>query len=258
MCGLAVTALVATAALASGGTSISGAPPIRIGVEETTNTQTDATVAGTDGSEKTGCWKDFTYWRLQLTAGDQVSMKGRANGASGFLVGVFPAGTTDANIRTTEAIAQGKVPNSGPLRFTAGSTGTYPVTVGPNCHDGEDGEFVFTVTVEHSAAKARVLAVLDPVARLPLAGVVTAAVRAPNKAPIHDPNLVLKLYGTWKDASGRPGEHLLGTSTAKLGAARFAYRLPSSLRGTVVRLRVGGGGGDYQPATSRTLVVTVG
>jgi hypothetical protein len=257
---LLVSALsLAPGAAAAGGTAIAGAPTVRVGVAETVDTLADRTVLGTDGSEKTGCWKDFEYWRLPLAAGDAVSITGRGNGASGFLVGVFPTSTTDANIRTTGAIANGKVPNSGPLQFSASSTGTYTVTVGPNCHDGDDGEFSFTVAVTHGAVKQKVVALLDHVARIPLSGVVTAVVRAPDKTAIHDPKLVLKLVGTWKDdPSGATTEHVLASSPAREGAARFRYRLPSKLSGATVQLKLSGGGGDYQPVTTRPLTVTVG
>ena len=256
---VAAAAIAAAAALGAGGTSIAGAPVIRPGAEEVLNTTTDRTVPGTDGSEQTGCWSDFEYWRLSLVAGDDVTFRGRANGASGFLVGVFPAGTTDANIRTTTAIALGKVPNSGPLRFKATSTGTYPVVVGPNCHDGMDGELAFTTTVAHSAVKQKVVATLDHVARIPLSGVVTATVRAPYSGAIHDPNLALKLYGTWRDGTaGAATSQLLATSSPKQGTVRFRYRLPAALSGKTVQLTIGGGGGDYQPVSSPAVTVAVG
>jgi hypothetical protein len=256
--GLIVALSVAGSAAAGGGTSIAGAPTIRSGVELPMDTLSEPTVAGTDGSEQTGCWRDFEYWRLPLTAADRVTITGRSNGGSGFLVGVFPAGTTDASIRTTAAIAQGKVPNSGPLRFAASSTGTYVLTVGPNCHDGDDGAFAFTVTVAHGAEKQKVVALLDPVTRVPAGGVITAVVRAPNNMPINDPNLVLKLFGTWRDTPGAgPSEHLLATSPARAGTARFSVRLPGKLAGRTIQLRIGGGGGDYQPVTSRVRTVTI-
>jgi len=78
-------------------------------------------------------------------------------------------------------------------------------------------------------------------------------------ALVHDPKLVLKLVGTWKDSPSGPAvEHVLATSAAREGAARFRYRLPSRLSGTTVQLKLSGGGGDYQPVTSRPLTVTVG
>jgi hypothetical protein len=254
---LAVALAVAAGAGAGGGLSIAAAPSIQPGVEEVTDTSSDQTLMGTQGSEKTGCWSRFVYWRLALRAGDAVSITGRNDGASGFMIGIFPAGTTDANIRTTNGIALGKVPNSGPLKFTASSTGVYPVVVGPNCHDGSDGALSFVTTVTHSAEKQKVVATIDPIARLAHNGTVTAKVRAPYSTAIHDPNLVLKLYGTWKDVGAAAAtEHLLGTGSAKQGSVRFKVTLPASVTGTV-QLRVRGGGGDYQPMSSAALTVTV-
>jgi hypothetical protein len=51
---------------------------------------------------------------------------------------------------------------------------------------------------------------------------------------------------------------VLATSAAREGAARFRYRLPAKLSGTTVQLKLSGGGGDYQPVTTRPLTVTVG
>jgi hypothetical protein len=38
---------------------------------------------------------------------------------------------------------------------------------------------------------------------------------------------------------------------------RFRYRLPAELGGKTVQLRIGGGGGDYQPVSSAPVTVTV-
>src|SRR5438477_1055442 len=92
-----ISALVAVGAAAgSGGTSIASAPVIRPGVQLSGDTSTDATANGSIGSEEsTGCWDDVEYWRLSLTAGDQVLIKGTAvSPAHHFGIGLFPAGTT--------------------------------------------------------------------------------------------------------------------------------------------------------------------
>ena len=240
-------------AAASGGTTIRGGPTIRPGVAQATNTATEATVPGTSGSEKTGCWKSFQYWNLPLTIGDAVEIRGVAGeGASNFQVGVFPVGTTDANIRGTAAIATALVPNSGPLRFRASATGTYPVVAGPNCYHGNDGSFSFTVTVNHHAVSQPVVVTLARRAEVRTSDAITATVRTDTGAAIGDPALVLKLYGTWKESlSEAPTRHLLATASPKKGSARLAFRLPADLRGTTVELQVKGGGGSYSSVKSR-------
>ena len=145
----AALALVsAGAAGASGGASIKTAPTLRSGVKESVNTKFDETSNGKIGSDASlGCWIDVEYYRLPLVAGDKVAITGAAI-APGyeFQVGIFPAGTTDASLERS-ATLKNALANHGVIHFKAPKTGTYPLVVGPNCYNGEDGPFTFTVTV---------------------------------------------------------------------------------------------------------------
>ena len=148
-----ISALVAAGAAAgSGGTSISSAPVIRPGVQFSGDTSTDATANGSIGSEEsTGCWNDVEYWRLSLTAGDQVLIKGAAvSPAHHFGIGLFPAGTTDRNIGKAIAVASA-FPRRAPIRFAARASGTYALVIGPTCYNATDGPYTFVVTVRHKA-----------------------------------------------------------------------------------------------------------
>jgi hypothetical protein len=141
---------IAGSAAAAGGTSIAKAPLVRAGAEETENTSSDTTLREDVGSALShGCWNDFEYWRLALSTGDKVSISGKATlGADNFAVGVFPAGTTDRTIHGSTSILNA-FPDSRVARFTAKTTGTYALVVGPNCYNGTDGQFSFVVTVAH-------------------------------------------------------------------------------------------------------------
>ena len=245
---LGLGALVfAAAAGAAGGTSIAAAPSIQPGVQQTANTALDSTSPGDEGiGQLSGCWHDLEWWRVSLTAGDDVVIKGGASGSGeNLLVAVFPPGTTAANVAGAKAVRYG-LPLSKALEFTAPSTGTYPVAAGPNCYNGADGPFAFAVTVTHGVAPQAVVS-LAKTPTLPSSGAITATVQA-SGSPVTDAGLVLKLYGTWKGTS-----HLLGTASPQGGTARFAFHLPAGLTGTAVQLRVTG-----RNVTSRPVTVKIG
>jgi hypothetical protein len=252
----AICALVAAAAAAAGGTtSISSAPTIQPGASQSANTLTDPT--SSDDTGNGGCWTDHEYWKLPLTAGDQVVIKvDQISPSYNTELGVFPAGTTDASIHTATAVVSALVVK-GPVSFTAFATGTYPVLVGPNCYDGADGPFTFTVSVSHHALP-KALVAFPTLHRVSAHGSVTTTVRLADGTPINDKQLVLKLYGTWKDkASGPAKPHLLATAWAKHGSARFSFHLPASLGGADVSLKVAGSGPGFQAVTSASLSVSV-
>jgi hypothetical protein len=147
--GVLVVALAAAgAATASGGRSIRSAPTISPGTNVSENSAVDETAPGGDNVGQ-GCFIDVEYWRLPLTAGDRVEIKGKETSPGrGFLLAVFPPGTTDKNVARASSVAHGYTAER-PLRFTVRSTGVYPVTAGPNCYNGTEGMFTFVVTVSH-------------------------------------------------------------------------------------------------------------
>ena len=70
---------------------------------------------------------------------------------------------------------------------------------------------------------------------------------------------MVRLYGTWKDASYAPASpHLLAKASPVGGAAMLGFEIPSKLRGRSIVLQVIGGGKGYQPASSRQQTVRVG
>jgi hypothetical protein len=145
-----VSLTTAGIATASGGRSISGAPTIRPGAKVSENSSVDVTASGGD-SVGQGCFNDVEYWRLPLTAGDKVEIKGtETGGARGFLIAFFGPQTTDKNVAAASSVAHGYTAR-GAVRFTASSTGVYPVVAGPNCYNGTDGQYTFVVTVKHKS-----------------------------------------------------------------------------------------------------------
>jgi len=140
--------IVASGAIAAGGTSVTRAPIIGLGAKTSANTLSDTTGRGTIGAPGSGCWIDFEYWRVSLTAGDAVLVKGSGYH---FQVAVFPPGTNAKTIHTAPPVKSG-FPAEAAMRFTARSTGTYSVVGGPNCYDGNDGAFDFVITAKHKTA----------------------------------------------------------------------------------------------------------
>jgi hypothetical protein len=257
--GLLSALLAAGGAAASGGTSIANAPLVQPGVQESGNTMTDATSQGSEGIGRlSGCWNDLEYWRLALTAGDDVQISGHAVSPGANLeIAVFPPGTTSANIANAAAVGDG-LPPSRALHFTATSTGSYPLVAGPNCYDGTDGPFDFIVAVTHNAASEVASVSLPALTHLAAAGSVTASVRGAGGAPITDSKLVLRLFGTWQDApSGPATAHLLATASPKGGSAQFVFHLPKKLSGSTVGLHVTGGGSGYRPVSSAVVKATI-
>jgi hypothetical protein len=148
-----LAALVAVGpAAAAGGKSVASAPVLRAGVEAAGDTSTDETGDGSIGSDESqGCWNNVEYWRLVLSAGDEVLIKGSAlSPAHHFGIGFFPASTTDRNLGKAVGVAS-SFPRRGPIRFKARSSGTHVLVIGPTCYNATDGPYKFVVTVRHKA-----------------------------------------------------------------------------------------------------------
>jgi hypothetical protein len=227
--------------LAAGGTTIASAPTITPGATVSANSATDSTAVGDDGvGFESGCWDAVEYWKLPLTAGDDVTISVTIGVPTYNLeIGVFPAGTTDKSLTNAHSVKTGLPSDKVPLAFTAPATGTYAVAAGPNCYNGASGPFTFVVSVVHHAL-AKPTVTLPALTHIAPSGTITASVTS-GGAVVTNPALTLKLYD---------GSHLLATAAPKNGKARFTYRLPAETKGSVV-LHVGGG------ATSAPVTVTV-
>ncbi len=248
----ALVLLLTGVATAAGSKSIASAPVVSPGAAVSGNTASDPTIQPGAGDE-TGCWNDLEYWGVPLTVGDAVVIKGAAiTPGYNIELGVFPDGTTDANIAMTDAVKTVLLSHV-PLRFTATATGSYPIAVGPNCYDGVDGPFSFTVAVTHNSSGATAVVALPKLGRLAPSSVVTASVRTSSGAAITDPKLSLTLYGTWNGT-----RHVVARATPAGGSARFAVHVPAALKGTAIELQVTAPASDYKPVSSATLQVRIG
>jgi hypothetical protein len=260
-----VTALLLSgSALAAGGTSIAGAPVIRPGVSQTANTNTDATLDGASrGPQAVGCWVDFEYWLLPLSAGQRVEIQGAPIPPMTDLeLGIFPPGTTDANIAAAQPTLTGFPTGGHSLSFTAAASGNYVVVGGPNCYNSDGGPFSFEVAVSHATATVTaaqaVTVALPSLAHIPVSGAITVTVRTVQGAAVSDPNLQLKLFGSWKSGAAAPAAHLLGVASATHGTARFSYHLDAALAGKTIVLHVAAAtAAGFKAAASATLTAKV-
>jgi hypothetical protein len=251
-------------ALAAGGTSIAGAPVIHSGVSQTANTNTDATVDGANhGPQAVGCWVNLEYWLLPLSAGQKVQIQGAPiPPMTNLELGIFPPGTTDANITVAQPTLTGFPTSAHPLDFTAAASGNYIVVGGQNCYNSDGGPFSFEVAVSHTTATvtaaAAVTVALPSLTHLPVSGAITATVRTAQGTAVSDPSLVLKLFGSWRSGSGAPAAHLLDAAPAKHGTARFTYHLDSALAGKTIVLHVAAAtAAGFKAAASAALTAKV-
>jgi hypothetical protein len=259
-CALVGALAVAGGASASGGTTIANAPGLTAGAQQTGDTRVDTTTPGDNGiGYSSGCWRDLEWWQLPLTAGDQVTITGGGvDPGYGLLISVFPPGTNDRTVSVAVAVKSG-FPLSAPMKFGAPSTGTYAVAAGPNCYNGVDGPFRFSVAITHDAVTETAFVRLPKSEQVKMSGPIVATVVTPAGSLITDPDLSLQLTGTWKDTpASAPSAHVLGTATPASGRVQFAVRFPAAARGQTVRLQVTGKGKNYNPVTSRVLTAKIG
>ncbi len=147
---LLATLVLAGPAAAAGGKTIASPPLLHPGAKAAGDTSRDETGDGSIGSNASqGCWNDVEYWRIALAAGDQLLIRGTAlSPAHDFGIGLFPAGTTDRNLGKAVAVVS-VFPRRGPIRFSARSSGTHVLVIGPTCYNASDGPYMFVVTVRH-------------------------------------------------------------------------------------------------------------
>jgi hypothetical protein len=141
-----VCSLSADGALANGGPTISGAPPIAYGQPNFGNL-TNVT------SDSDGCQREF--WRLPVIAGDHVTLTWSALN-SDTTVFVYPAGTTDSSWARAKVVAEASSNNGGTGKLGLSAVRTGDMTVMfvdqnrpafPGC--ANPGPYNFTASVVH-------------------------------------------------------------------------------------------------------------
>jgi len=230
-----------------GGTTIASAATINSGQRVFGNTASEPT---TSFASIHGQW-----WLFRAKSGDSVQISWEnSDPAERFQVALFTAGTSDATVdfsREIQPATYNVQAHSGGLSFAAPANGLYPFIIGST--SGDPGPYSLVVQIRHKA-----LVFLPRLSSVSLGGRITATVRDPGGEPISDAGLQLRLLGTWKDASHLPqSSHVLATTSPKNGAGTFSFKLPRKLAGTVIRLRIVGGGPDWQDVASATRTVHV-
>lgn len=249
----APNAFLAGQARAAGGPTIAAAPPVPIAVTLNGNTYTDQLDSVTENlGPSASCPGSGEFWVVSLIAGDQVTLKGTSLAPAAQLwVDIFPAGTTDADLPTTQPLVSDPL---GSLSLTATKTGIYPILIGTSDQCGaSDGPFNFAVFAVHKA-----VITLAHVKQLTRQGTLVADVEAPDGTPITSPRLRLRLLASYSHSPGAAAtEHLLATATPLSGAATFSFTLPIATAGTTIHLEVLGSGVGYQPIAPVSATVKV-
>jgi hypothetical protein len=236
-------AVVVSASLAAGGTSIANAPVVVSGQQNFGNT---ANIP----QDSSGYRRE--YWRLNLIAGDALTLNfGIGSPSVDVDVLLYPAGITDFNVLRTNSV-ESEDPQSngkGQLTYSAPGTGTYPLMFRTCCgtNSSRHGPFDFVAYIKH---RLKLFIPLTP--SVSRTGTIAVQVKSPEGSPISDNGLRVTLNGIWAKKA-----HKLGTASAANGVAKFKLHLPASLKGLVIRIRAVGQGSNYLGALSSTRAVRV-
>ena len=229
---LGISLVLAPVASAAGAPSIATAPSLSSGVQYVANF-----------SEGVPHHRGTEFWKANLVSGDYFSLDGtQSHQARYFVVSVLPLSTGDANLQKNSPIVHSKLDTV--LAFTALQTGIYPVEV--TCLDAKIcGIIKFFVDIGHELA----LYVPSSIT-LKRSGKFTVRVEAFGRRPVTSRNLIVNLYGLWKDNSAALTHHVLGSAEAKGGKAVIAYRLPAGLTGKKISLQATATGDGFLTASS--------
>lgn len=234
-----------TSALAAGGPTIASAPTPVYGQQEFGNT------AG-DGSPPTCIYcEGSSWWLLPVTVGDQVSVNfaGQPSDGADFDLSVYPVGTTDFNVASTERYVQvanlgagGTGTAYGHVAFTSPANGVMPLDVGSVA---SSGIYDFTAYVTHKL----VLSIAHFSNHRLHRTAFTITYRNPDGKPVSDRGMhgsvqVLK-HHRWVQLLAGPA----GT--------RFTLRWTARMRGHKWFIREVITGGGYQTATVTTNLIAV-
>ncbi len=229
---LGLSLLAAPSAYASGGASLSAAPVLRSGKTYFANFSSDRLHDG-----------NTEFWKVHLVSGDDVYLNGtRSRAAKSFVVRIFPAGTDDAALSHNRPVYAGRL--SALAALTASRSGTYPVAI--RCSRSRTcGTIRFSVLITH-----QVDLYAPHSTRLGLTGSFTVIVRTPEGKLITSQDLIVSLYGLWRDSSASVTHHVLGSTTARNGRAVLTYHLHTGLLGKTISLQAIAEGAGYRAASS--------
>jgi hypothetical protein len=232
----AIAALLAVAvpsAAAEGGPTVAAAPAVVYGLHETGNTAN-----GGKAAFQNDCYDVYenknSFWQLPVTVGDQVKIDWGAVILDSTCLSVYPAGTTDFSLPSTE---EERSTEQGPngkqeMVFTAPTTGNLIIDfAGEEFHSGCTacaGPYEFTAFLQHTLQLA-----LSAPPVLQTNSTVTVAVTQNTGTPVPD-GLVLGLRARWSE-NGEKKFFDAAASTVG-GVASFPLALPASAIGRTVTL----------------------
>ena len=238
-----IACVSAATAFAAGGKDINSAPAVQFGAQQFGNTASDG------GQRFNDCEDATSWWNMDVTAGDRISID--LDAPLDHSLYVFPVGTTDFTVEETysegkeEAAQRNGRNGKARLVLTAGRSGTMPM-VFQACNDNAAGPYSFTAHVQH----ALVLAV-PPMRRLRRNGTVTVGVRDAEGNPINSG--VTALIEVRHD--GKWG--VVGAEAVQSGTAIVNVKIPRSFVGQRKRLRAAAGGPGYVTERSSTQRVEI-
>jgi len=226
--------------------------------------QADPTIAGAGtvvpGTQQFGntlcpgsACPDYEYWKLNGTAGDQVTIDWEYSGGDVYAnsLRVYPEGTTDFSLNNVNPIFNFNTGSNGKAQsiFTLPETGMFPLRFEAVCCNDHGGPYDFATTIEH--AVKLFIGAPRPKEKIKRTSAVNVTVRNPDGGPLN--GLPVKLTGVWKAKN-----HRLGTATSSAGVAAFQLHLPKSTRKKTIRLRASVSDVDgYLNARSGTVKVKV-
>lgn len=236
--GVVAAAVSATAALAAGSPSIASAPFVQLGAP-----QAGDTACCREGQTRYP-WLEF--WKLGLIAGDRVRLEYTYAGDADEDVTpfVYPPSVNDFNFdedADLDANLEEGTGNRGQLTFVAARSGDYPLAFA-TFYVRDPTSYEFTAYVRHVARLA-----LAPLRSVKRRGMIRVLVRRPDGVPLDDQGLRLTLLGRW-DRRWRT----IASALPDKGAATFRLKLPATLRGQTIQLKVRASGGSYAASTSAT------
>ncbi len=229
---LALSLATAPSAQAHGGASLSIAPVVSSGSTYSANFSVDRLHSG-----------NTELWKVRLLSGDDFFLNGiRSKAASSFVVRVFPVGTEEATVSTKRPVYEGRL--SSLVAVTASRSGTYPIAI--SCSTKRRCAIIrFSILITHE-----LVLYIPNTTRLGLTGSFTVIVRTPGGAPATGRDLIVSLYGLWRDTSASVTHHVLSSTKVIHGRAVFTYHLPTGLAGKTISLQAIASGPGYRAASS--------
>jgi hypothetical protein len=243
ICALGTILLVlAPGAAAEGGASIASAPVVTSGQQEFGNTASGPLLEDGHGP------KLFSFWRLPVTSGDEVTIDWESTNSSA-LIHLFPVGTNDFNFDPGSRPQQRQgvgIGDRNEFQFTATETGEMPLVF--TTHGPDGGPYSFTAFVKHALVLA-----LPHIATLPHKETIRVGVHNPEGGVVSDPTLRVAVEAR---RSGQPWK-TIGKAIVVNSLATIHAKVPRSFWSGNLALRATASGTSYVKTRSSIRHVSV-